>query len=228
VDDGADMDLPATTPAALPSPLATSIVHRSLGILNRWFMVPMIHRGHGSWISTPLTGYVLLLRVRGRRSRQWREAPLSYVIDDGAAWVMAGFGVRTEWYRNLLVDPDVEACLPGRTLRCHAAAIDDPVTRARIVPRLARATGLPELLAGCNPWSMRPERVTERLEPYPLVRLAPFQGPITAGPDDPGGRAWIWRQTVIGLVTASLVGAGWRAGRSARRSIRAKVPQPAG
>ncbi len=93
-------------------------------------MVPSLRLGLGPWIGTPIGGYILLLRVRGRKSGLWREAPLSYLVADGAVWIMAGFGARTEWYRNLVVDPGVEVWLPGRFLRCRAEEASDRATRA--------------------------------------------------------------------------------------------------
>ena len=83
-------------------------------VMNRWFMVPVVRAGFGPWVSCPLGGYMVLVRVRGRKSGLVRETPLNYVITDGSAWILAGFGPRTEWYRNMLADPDVEIVLPGR------------------------------------------------------------------------------------------------------------------
>jgi deazaflavin-dependent oxidoreductase (nitroreductase family) len=177
------------------------LVHRGLRVLNRWFMVPVQRLGLGAWIGTPVGGYMLLLRVRGRRTGLVREIPLSYLVADGAAWVMAGFGPRTEWYRNLLADPEVEAWLPGRALRCRAESVDDPEVRARILPALTRAAGVPGALVGCNPWRAADARIIALLEDIPLIRLSPETGAIVACPDDPGGHAWIWRQAAVTALT---------------------------
>jgi hypothetical protein len=40
----------------------------------------------------------------------------------------------------------------------------------------------------------------------PLIRLQPDDGPICAGPDDPGGLGWVWRQATVLVVSAWLVG----------------------
>lgn len=165
--------------------------------LNRVMMVPIHRAGLGAWLGTPVGGYMLLLRVRGRRSGLVREVPLSYLVADGAPWVMAGFGSRTQWFRNLLADPEVEVRLPGRTLRCRAEEARDPTVRARILPALTRAAGVPGTMIGCNPWAAPDERILELLSWIPLVRLTPVDGPVAAGPDDPGGHAWIWRQAVV-------------------------------
>lgn len=177
------------------------LVHRGLRELNRWFMVPAHRLGLGAWIGTPVGGYMLLLRVRGRRTGLVREIPLSYLVTEGAAWVMAGFGPRTEWYRNLLANPEVDVWLPDRALRCRAEPVTDPAIRARILPALTRAAGVPGALVGCNPWRAPDERIVELLEGIPLIRLSSEAGAIVAGPDDPGGDAWIWRQAAVLAVT---------------------------
>jgi deazaflavin-dependent oxidoreductase (nitroreductase family) len=216
--DSTPSDGLAVEPAPLPGAMsfivpATDLVLR---VLNRWFMVPVLQSGLGAWVGSPMGGYILLLRIRGRRSGRWRITPLSYLIADGAIWVMAGFGARTQWYRNLLADPVADVWLPGRTVRCTARTCADPGTRAAMLPRLTRAAGVPGALIGCNPWSASDERIVELLAGIPLVRLDPSGGPIAAGPDDPGGYAWLWRQVAIALVTAGLVAIGRRPRRGRR------------
>ena len=168
---------------------------------NRWSAVPLLRAGLGPWIGTPIGGYLLLLRARGRKSGVVRETPLSYLVAEGAAWVCAGFGPTTQWYRNILVDPGVEVVLPGRTIACTAEEIRDPEVRRRIMPALVRAVGLPGALGGVDPLHATHERILEAYGWVPLIRLRPIEGPLAAGPDDPGGTAWIWRQTVVlGLI----------------------------
>jgi deazaflavin-dependent oxidoreductase (nitroreductase family) len=210
--------IPLASPPPLEGPLATIVplANRSFKTLNRWFMVPVHRLGLGAWLATPVGGYMLLLRVRGRKSGLVRETPLSYFVAEGAPWVMAGFGVRTEWYRNLLADPEVEVWLPGRVLRCRAEEVTDPAVRARIMPVMARNMGVPGAMVGCNPWTSIDERILELLSWIPLIRLTPVDGPIAAGPDDPGGHAWIWRQAVVLWLTLWLLRAGARAGRRRR------------
>lgn len=198
---------PGLAPAPEPTAAARRM-HRAFLALNRWLSVPLLRAGLGPWVGTPIGGYLLLLRVRGRRSGRIREIPLSYDVVEGAPWVLAGFGPATQWYRNLLADPDVEVVLPGRTLRCVAEDVRDPGTRARILPVLVRAIGLPAYLGGGDPYRDPDERVVERYGWVPLIRLRPSGGPIAATADDPGGTAWVWRQA---LVTVALL---WTARRA--------------
>ncbi|HEY4632707.1 MAG TPA: nitroreductase/quinone reductase family protein [Candidatus Limnocylindrales bacterium] len=173
--------------------------------LNPWTSVPILRAGLGAWIGTPIGGYLLLLRVRGRTSGLTREIPLSYLIAEGAAWVAAGWGPSTQWYRNIQADPNVEVVLPGRTLACVAEDVRDPETRRRVLPRLVRAVGLPAFLGGCNPYRDPDEKILAAYGWVPLIRLRPVRGPIDAGPDDPGGTAWIWRQAVVLIATVGVL-----------------------
>ena len=172
--------------------------------LNRWFMVPLHRAGLGAWVSTPIGGHIGLLRVRGRKSGLMRETPLNYLVAEGAVWVMAGFGPKTEWYRNVAADPRAEVWLPGRRLAGVAAEERDPRVRARILPALLRSTLLPGSLVGVNPLTAPDDAITKALDWVPLVRITPDREWLEPGPDDPGGRAWIWRQALV--VAASWIG----------------------
>jgi deazaflavin-dependent oxidoreductase (nitroreductase family) len=199
----ADTSIPPLAPA--PPPTESSRRQRqALMTLNRWVTVPVIRAGLGAWFGTPIGGYVLLLRVRGRRTRLIREVPLSYFITEGAPWVLAGWGEATQWYRNVLADPEVEVALPGRTLHCIAEEVRDPATRRRVLPALVRAVGLPGYMGGVDPRGPD-EAILDAYAWVPLIRLRPVEGPVVAGPDDPGGAAWIWRQAIVLGLLAALI-----------------------
>lgn len=128
---------PAVELASIPEPSESSRrMNAAMRHLNHWTTGPLLRAGLGPWLGTPIGGYLVLLRARGRKSGIVRETPLSYVIGEGSAWVMASMGVRTEWFRNLQADPDVEVVLPGRTVACRAAEERDPATRRRMVRRV--------------------------------------------------------------------------------------------
>jgi deazaflavin-dependent oxidoreductase (nitroreductase family) len=203
----------APMPEPGPNAWAWRLAGRSLRALNRWLMVPAHRAGLGPWLGTPFGGYILLLRVRGRRSGRWRETPLSYLVTEGDAWVLAGFGPAAEWYRNLLADPGVEVWLGGRTIPCRAEPADDPRIRRRIIPALVRASGIAGLMIGCNPWRAADDEVLASVAWVPLVRLCPVGTPLVAGPDDPGGLGWTWRQGILLLVGFRLLRLARRPGR---------------
>jgi deazaflavin-dependent oxidoreductase (nitroreductase family) len=169
---------------------------------NRWFAVPWHRAGLSAWLGTPFGGWQLLLTTTGRKTGLRRDTPLGYVIAEGSAWVLAGYGPSTHWYRNLLAEPRVEVLLPGRSpLPASAAEVVDPEVRARIIPPLVRSMAVPGGLVGADPSTASDERILELVAWVPLIRLTPDGPSLISGPDDPGGSAWIWRQALVMVVS---------------------------
>ena len=169
-------------------------------------MVPAHRAGLAAWFGSPVTGWQCLITTIGRRSGLPRHTPLGYLVMDGAAWVMAGYGPSTLWYRNVLDDPRVELLLPARPpIAALASEAHDPSTRARVIPPLCRSMALPGSMIGCFPPTSTDERILECVSFVPLIRIAPADGSLlAAGPDDPGGFGWTWRQALA--VGVSLLG----------------------
>lgn len=171
------------------------VMQRVFLLLNRRLALPVLHAGLAPFWSLPITGYMAILRTRGRRSGLVREAPLGYVIWEGAVYVWAGFGPKTQWLRNIEADPRVEVVLPGRSLSGLAEVVTDPDERLRAGRALTAALGVVGMASlGVNPRTASDEELSRRTEGLPLVRIRPTG--IAAGPLDPGGRAWILYQLV--------------------------------
>ena len=207
------VDPTAQPPAPLPAPpelsgvaaLASDASRRAFMVANRFGMIQLHRAGLSAWIGNPLTGYQLLLTTTGRKSGQRRDAPLEYIVADGSAWVMAGYGPKTQWYRNLRADPRVEILLPGgRAIAAVADEVLDPAVRGRMIVALCRACGLPGFMIGANPWTAPADEILRLVAWVPLIRITPVSGRLVAGPDDPGGLAWIPRQAIAPLATAWL------------------------
>jgi deazaflavin-dependent oxidoreductase (nitroreductase family) len=180
---------------------------RAFRVANRTTMVPLHQAGLAAWLGNPLTGWQCLLTTRGRRSGLPRPTPLGYIVVDGAAWVMAGYGPRTQWFRNVLEDPGVQLHLPGRRpLAALAEEVRDPALRARVIPPLCRSMALPGMMIGCLPATSSDERILGCVSWVPLVRIQPVDGrPILPGPVDPGGWGWVWRQGLVLLASGGLI-----------------------
>ena len=95
----------------------------------------------------------LLLTHRGRVTGEPRQAVLEIVEreDSGAITVVAGFGPRTDWYRNVQAHPDVTVQI-GKDERPARATVLGPdeaadrmaalvATRPRTARRIARSVG---------------------------------------------------------------------------------------
>ncbi len=200
-----------TFPPLPPPPDETGVVgvlsrtsRTAFRYANRWAMVPFHRAGLSAWLGNPMTGWQLLLTTTGRRSGLRRPTPLGYLVADGAAWVLAGYGPSTLWYRNLVANPEVEVLLPARPpIAARATDMLDPAVRARIIPQLVRSMALPGTAIGDLPWRASDERILELTAWVPLVRVAPADGSaLVAGPDDPGGLGWAWRALAVTVATA--------------------------
>ncbi|MCI0584068.1 MAG: nitroreductase family deazaflavin-dependent oxidoreductase [Chloroflexi bacterium] len=196
-------DVPAATEdavsgsAALPyGPTMARLLRplqRGFLVLNRSFMAPLIRHGFGWLVGNPLTGHLMLLRTRGRRSGLLREAPLGYVIRDGAVYCVAGYGRPTPWFQNLLADPDVEVILPIRRFRGQAVPVTDPIEWLGAYRALIRSFGIVGRAVVGDVRRVDDATLLERHRSLPLIRITPQHGnsPLVAGTFDPGGRGWI-------------------------------------
>lgn len=192
-------------------------MHEAFNGFNRYVGVPMLKAGLGRWMSNPVTGYLMILRTRGRSSGEMRDAPVGYAILGDSIYCLAGFGERTNWYRNLLADPHVEAILPTRAFSGIAEDVTDPAERLALLPPLLRTMGpLVETFGLGNPKKDPPEELVRRCEGMPLVRIRPTG--IAAGPEDPGG--WSWVVPIAASVALPL--AWWLARRGRCRCDRGK------
>ena len=79
------------------------------GPVFKWiFKLPILQYKLGmGWM---IGRYILLLTTRGRRSGKPRHTPLEYIYDgeNDCYRVAAGWGGRTDWYRNVLKYPKVK------------------------------------------------------------------------------------------------------------------------
>jgi deazaflavin-dependent oxidoreductase (nitroreductase family) len=168
---------------------------RILEPLHRWLIpgnqivLPLLRSGLGAVISNPATGYLLLLRTRGRRTGLTREVPLGYVVLDGALYCCAGFGEQTAWYRNVLADGRVEVVLPGRTFVGRASPVTDPDEWLRAYRALMGSLGVVSRSVLGDVRSMDDQTLLARHRTIPLVRISPTA--VVAGALDPGGHAWL-------------------------------------
>ena len=168
-------------------------LQRGFLVLNRRFMAPLIRHGFGWLVGNPLTGHVMLLRTRGRRSGLLREAPLGYVVRDGAVYCVAGYGEPTPWFRNLLADPNVEVILPTRRFKGHAEPVADPAEWLAAYRALISSFGLVGRAVVGDVRRRDDATLLERHRSLPVIRITPRYGdaPLLAGPFDPGGAGWI-------------------------------------
>jgi deazaflavin-dependent oxidoreductase (nitroreductase family) len=200
-----ELDYPGWIKTLLPA------IHDAFTKGNKYVIVPALKMGLGRYASNPFTGYLMILRTRGHKSGEMRDAPLGYTIVGEYVYCVAGFGRQTHWVQNVRADPNVEVILPSRSFSGLAEEVTDEAERGRVLPPLLRSMGAIAGMMGMgNPWRDAPEAIAARCEGMPLVRVRATG--IAAGPEDPGGRYW-----VMPLAASALVTLWWLRGRGRTR-----------
>jgi deazaflavin-dependent oxidoreductase (nitroreductase family) len=213
---------PPATPALPYGPLMTRLLRplqRGFLLLNGGFMAPLIRSGFGWLVGSPLGGWYLLLRTRGRRTGRLREAPLGYVIRDGAVYCVAGYGTGTPWYLNLVADPSVDVILPARRFRGRAEPVTDPAEWLASYRALIDSFGIIGRAVVGDIRELDDATLLARDRALPVVRITPAEGerPVVAGPFDPGGGGWLLPYGATVLVGVIAWSASRRRGRARTR-----------
>jgi len=161
--------------------------------LNR-FMLLMWRLGFGSYMNRPeLSGRIMVLTHSGRKTGLRRQTPVNFAIVDGEVYCVAGFGSGSDWYRNLLAEPQVEVWLPSGWWAGIADDISDSPQRIHIIRQVMIASGFAARLAGIDPLRMSAEELAEASASYPLIHIRRVEA--RTGPGGPGDLAWVWPWT---------------------------------
>lgn len=187
-------------------------MRRGFRLLNRYVTGPALKGGFGPLLATPATGSMLLLRTLGRKSGLVRETPLGYAVIDGRIVVVAGYGRRSDWFRNALAHPEVEVVLPGARLRGVAEEITDPEERRAAFRTTIEAMKLPGYLTVGDLEEASPERVDELARALPSLAVTPTA--VLPGPFDPGGVGARWSGLLA--IAGPVVAIAWLVRRSRR------------
>jgi len=164
-------------------------LRRIFWYLNRYFMVPMFRLGFGPFMGSPFGGYIMVLKVIGRKTGKVRYTPVSYAIENGNVYCLAGFGKRADWYRNLRAHPNIEVIMPGGAIAGIAEEVTDPDERLRMLRRILINAGFAGLFYGYDPRTVSDEQLIKTTHDVPVMRIRPVG--IGNGASDPGGWAWV-------------------------------------
>ncbi|MEZ5114667.1 MAG: nitroreductase family deazaflavin-dependent oxidoreductase [Candidatus Nanopelagicales bacterium] len=166
----------------------------------------------GRFLNRPwLGGQIMVITHTGRTSGARYRTPVNYARYDGDVYCTAGFGRRTDWYRNVLAHPQVEVWLPGEQLGApvgwwEATATPVPDDDPDRLPRLREvlvASGFAGRLDGFRP-GMPDDALATLTENLPLVRIG--LGAARTGDGGPGDLAAVW--PLAATVLAPLAGRG--------------------
>lgn len=190
------------------SPQVEDRLRRGFRHFNR-LMVFSFRLGLARWLQfwPPVTGRILVLVHRGRKSGLLRRTPLNFAEVEGELYVTAGFGPVADWYRNVRADPRVEVWLPDGWWAAEAEDVSDRPDRRRLLRAVLVGSGFVAYAFGIRP-DLPDERLDALTAKYRLLRLR--RTGARTGRGGPGDLAWVWP-----LATTLL----WlRARRRARRA----------
>ena len=166
------------------------IMRRIFRVLNKFFMVPMFRLGLGSLLGNPLSGYIMVLKVVGRKSGRIRYTPVNYAIRNGNIYCISGGGQSSDWFRNLKANPQIEVILPAGPIFGYVEEVSDADERRNVIRQVLQNAGFAGFLEGYNPFTISDEELFSKSADLPVLRIRPIG--IGSGAFDPGGWVWVW------------------------------------
>ncbi|GAB4544524.1 MAG: hypothetical protein Fur002_17780 [Anaerolineales bacterium] len=137
------------------------------------FMVFMFKIGMGRMINAlpAVSGRVMVIKHRGRKSGREYLTPVNYANVDGEIYCTAGFGSIADWYRNILANSKVELWLPEGKRAALAEDISNAPNRLFLMRQVIIASGFAGPMFGINPRKLDNERFDQATKEYRLVHF---------------------------------------------------------
>jgi len=151
--------------------IITSIERAAFRILNQYIVVPGFKIGLGKLISNPLTGRIMVLKLRGRKTGKIRYTPVNYAEIGENLYCYQGRHLKGAWYLNILANPHVEAILPGDTLKGFAEVVGDEKEAAYAIQQILKGSGLGAFIYGFNPFTVTDDLLLKKLAGIPVIRI---------------------------------------------------------
>ena len=137
------------------------------------FMVFMLKIGLG-WtmnIWPAVSGRIMVIKHRGRKSGKEYLTPVNYALVDHEIYCTAGFGSISDWYRNMLANPIIELWLPEGKRKARAEDISEAPNRLFLLRQVIIASGFAGPLFGINPKKLNDEQLDALSKEYRLVHF---------------------------------------------------------
>jgi deazaflavin-dependent oxidoreductase (nitroreductase family) len=168
------------------------------------FMIGLFRLGLGRAVNIwpALGGRIMVITHIGRKSGLRRRTPVNYAPIDGDLYCTAGFGAVSDWYRNILANPEVQVWLPGDWRRAVAQDISQDPRRIPLLREVIIASGIVGPMLGVNPRKMSDDEFDRATSTYRLVRIRPKER--LSGSGGSGDLAWVW--IPVALMIALVVG----------------------
>ncbi len=156
------------------------------------FMVLLWKLGLENWLNfyPKLLGRYLVITHYGRKSGKKYLTPVNYATVDDEIYCTSGFGVQSDWYKNLIHDPEIEIWLPDGWWKAKAEDIGNHPQRLDIMREVLIGSGFAAPLFGIQPLTIDDDSLAEETKDYRLLRLNKISE--RTGKDGPNEYVWIW------------------------------------
>lgn len=148
-----------------------SVLRAFFRLINRFVVVPAFQIGWGRLISNPITGDVMVLGTRGRRTGRIRYTPVSYARMGPNIYCYQGKEMKGQWYLNLLADPKIEVLLPEGRFSGHGEEIHNGAEKLKAIRQILLGSGLNRSMYGFDPGAASDEVVLEKTRCMPVIRI---------------------------------------------------------
>lgn len=163
------------------------------------FMLLLWRLGLGAWGNgTEFGGSIMVIKHTGRKTGLTRHTPVNYALVDGDVYCTAGFGKVSDWYRNIIANPEVEVWLPDGRWAGIAEDVSKDENSPHLLRQVIKASGFAAPLFGVNPKNLTDEDFKNLLESYRLIRIR--KANALTGSGGPGDLTWIWPLTTLVLL----------------------------
>ncbi len=168
------------------------------------FMLTMWRLGLGSWVNAwpEVGGRIMVITHTGRKSGLRRQTPVNYALVDGEIYCTAGFGPTSDWYRNIVAQPQVEVWLPDGWWAGVAEEVTDTRLRMPLLRQVLIASGFAARAEGIDPVAMTNDELSAATADYRLIRIR--RAEARTGPGGPGDLAWVWPLATMILLPLAL------------------------
>lgn len=179
------------------------IMRRIFWYLNKYFIVPMFRLGLGPFFVNPLVGYIMVLKTIGRKSGKTYYTPVNYAIYKGSVYCISGGRKTSDWFRNVLANPEIEIILPGGAIFARAEEVRDPDESLAMTRQVFTNAGFAGFFEGYNPRRISDEELQDKISDLPLLRFQPLG--LGNGAADPAGWAWIGVTLIMIIIIGVLI-----------------------
>jgi deazaflavin-dependent oxidoreductase (nitroreductase family) len=156
------------------------------------FMVFMWRLGLAPFINIwpEVGGQIMMIEHRGRRSGRRRYAPVNYAIVEGELYCTAGFGPVSDWYRNIVANPNIEVWMTDGWWAGAVEDVSDCENRLALLRKVLIGSGVVTYMAGIDPVKLSDEAFDAVTKTYRLLHIRRTEA--RTGPGGPGDLAWVW------------------------------------